>query len=254
MKLYILLGAYLFASLISVACSSESSQTNNMNISIYWVNSHKVPCEGVAPMQCLQIKKAENESWQYFYSQIAGFDFEPGYLYKIEVREEKLDPKKVPADASSVKYTLVSVIEKNEDPFYTLFGTFKGTIPCADCEGIETALTLAVDGTYTLDSRYLGRQEEPFNESGKFELDRETSMVLLHSGDGAMHSYKLEGEILFHLDKQGNRIQGDLAEHYQLIKKITDPDLEDREVDSYSPHGSGSGTETRQYRCNHSIR
>ena len=179
-------------------------------------------------MNCLQIKRAEEEDWQYFYSQITGFDFEPGHLYKIEVQEEKLDPDQVPADASSIKYSLVSVLEKNVDPFYDLFGTYQGTIPCADCEGIETALTLAVDGSFTLDSRYLGKQDDPFNESGKFDLDREASMVVVQLSDGASQSYQLEGQTLFHLDQQGNRIQGDLAEHYQLMKQITDPDLEDR--------------------------
>jgi len=82
----------------------------------YWVDSYRVPCTGVAPMQCLQVRKEGSEQWQNFYSQIAGFEYEPGFLYRIRVQEEKLDPKEVPADASSVKYTLVSIEEKVRDP------------------------------------------------------------------------------------------------------------------------------------------
>jgi hypothetical protein len=33
-------------------------------------------------------------------------------------------------------------------------GTYVGMLPCADCEGIETTLTLSKDGRFTLDQRY----------------------------------------------------------------------------------------------------
>jgi uncharacterized lipoprotein NlpE involved in copper resistance len=180
-------------------------------------------------MQCLQIRKDENEAWQYFYSQIHGFDFEPGYLYKLEVQEEKLDPSQLPQDVSSIKYTMVSVLEKNEDPFYALFGTYTGTLPCADCEGIQTTLKFTEDGTFTRDAQYLGKQEEPFLESGNFELQRETATVTLSLSDGGTQQYLLEDEALLHLDKQGNRIEGDLAELYKLTKKMSDKQLEDQE-------------------------
>ena len=36
-------------------------------------------------------------------------------------------------------------------------GTFKGTLPCADCPGIDTTLVLNADGTYTLDTVYQGK-------------------------------------------------------------------------------------------------
>ena len=67
-------------------------------------------------MECLEIRRADSGAWELFYSEIEGFEYEPGYLYRIRVREEKLDPAQVPADASSIKYTLVSVEEKTPDP------------------------------------------------------------------------------------------------------------------------------------------
>lgn len=36
-------------------------------------------------------------------------------------------------------------------------GTYKGTLPCADCEGIETELTLNLDGNYLYKATYLGK-------------------------------------------------------------------------------------------------
>ena len=84
------------------------------------VNSEKVPCTGVGPMECLQIKREGSDSWELFYAAIEGFEYEPGYRYRIRVREVKRDPDQVPADGSSIKYTLVEITEKTPDPKFHL--------------------------------------------------------------------------------------------------------------------------------------
>lgn len=102
---------YFISFLILTSCSTTKS-------SIYWVNSAKVDCMGVGPMKCLLVQKAktiEENNWQNFYSVIEGFDFEAGYIYKLKVKEEKLPLDQVPADASSVKYTLIKELEKQID-------------------------------------------------------------------------------------------------------------------------------------------
>lgn len=99
-----------------IALSCNTNKDKEVGTTTYWVNSYRVPCTGVSPMECLQVRKEGSDQWQFFYSNIVGFDYEPGYLYRIRVREEQLDPAQVPADASSIKYTLVSVEEKVGDP------------------------------------------------------------------------------------------------------------------------------------------
>jgi heat shock protein HslJ len=74
-------------------------------------------------MKCLQVQKnqtIEKGKWQNFYSIIEGFKFETGYIYKLSVTEEKIDAAKVPADGSSIKYTLVEVLEKRPDPKFRI--------------------------------------------------------------------------------------------------------------------------------------
>ncbi|WP_319500381.1 META domain-containing protein [uncultured Draconibacterium sp.] len=91
--------------------------------SIYWVNSYKVDCVGVGPMKCMLVQKGETPDpgkWTNFYSKIEGFEYEPGFIYKLKVKEEQLE--NVPADASSIKYTLVEVLEKREDGKLALDG------------------------------------------------------------------------------------------------------------------------------------
>lgn len=104
----------LILPLILSACNGP--KPDDKNTYTYQVNSARVPCTGVAPMECLQIRRGDAPDWQLFYSEIEGFDYEPGYLYRIRVQEEQLDPEKVPADGSSIRYTLVSVDEKKPDP------------------------------------------------------------------------------------------------------------------------------------------
>ncbi len=208
------------------SCSNGNNQIQNRSTAFFWVNSHKVPCVGMAPMQCLQIKKGENEAWQNMYSQIHGFDFEPGYFYKVEVQQEKLDPSQLPQDVSSIQYSLISVLEKTEDPFYSLFGTYEGTLPCADCEGIKTTLNLSEGNQFTRDTQYLGKQQDAFNLTGNFELDRETAVITLNIQDGDGQQYEMGKGVLYHLDMEGNQIEGDLAELYKLTKKMTDKQLE----------------------------
>jgi hypothetical protein len=93
---------------------------------IYHVNSYRVPCVGVAPMQCLQVRRGDSptEEWQFFYSQIRGFDYQPGYLYRLRVLETPLPPEQVPADASSIRYDLIEVLEKTPDPRLAIHDTW----------------------------------------------------------------------------------------------------------------------------------
>jgi heat shock protein HslJ len=98
--------------------STDSRSTLPDNEYIYWVNSLKAQCIGVAPMQCLQIQKGNEittNNWKLFYSTIEGFDYEQGYQYKIIVKEEPVPTNQIPSDSSSIKYTLVKVLMKKLD-------------------------------------------------------------------------------------------------------------------------------------------
>lgn len=98
------------------ACTGHRTQASNDVI--FEVNSYRVPCVGMAPMRCLQIRRSDppNDEWQNFYSEIRGFEYRPGYLYRLRVRETSLPPGQVPADASSIRFELVEIIDKTPDP------------------------------------------------------------------------------------------------------------------------------------------
>lgn len=100
-------------------------------------------------------------------------------------------------------------------------GTYFNTLPCASCEGIETWVTLNTDGTFELKTNYLGlndAREEIF--TGNFKWDETGSMVQLEGliGDSP-GKYKVGENQIWHLDQDGNRIEGSLADFYILKKQ-----------------------------------
>lgn len=77
------------------------------------VKENKVPCVGVAPMECLQVKEGSTKDWTYFYDSIEGFEYEPGFTYKLKV-EKTNKSDNLPADASAYNYKLKKVLSKKK--------------------------------------------------------------------------------------------------------------------------------------------
>jgi len=78
----------------------------------------RVACTGVAPQMCLQVRESAGAAWSLLYEEIAGFDYVPGYLYEIRIKEEAV--ANPPADASAIRRTLVAILSKTAAP--TLVG------------------------------------------------------------------------------------------------------------------------------------
>lgn len=95
---------YLVMVIMMFSCGKDET------IVRYVIASQTADCTGVAPQKCLLVKMGDTPDWEFFYNNIEGFDYEEGYEYVLDVKEEKVE--NVPADASSLKYTLVKEISK----------------------------------------------------------------------------------------------------------------------------------------------
>ena len=95
-------------------------------------------------------------------------------------------------------------------------GTYEGTLPAADCPGIQTTLTLNPDGTYGLHMKYIDRDAE-FDEKGVFSV-KENLLTLTQLDDGSEEYYKVEENRLRMLDAEKQPVTGALAENYVLQK------------------------------------
>jgi heat shock protein HslJ len=106
-------------------------------------------------------------------------------------------------------------------------GVYSGVIPCADCEGIEVRIALKRDGSFTRNLKYLGKEQNGFSDEGKVIWDESGSKITL-KGQSGDQQYQVGETWLLHLNRDGNRITGDLAERYRLAKNRVDPVLEDK--------------------------
>ncbi|WP_323012730.1 copper resistance protein NlpE [Castellaniella sp.] len=95
-------------------------------------------------------------------------------------------------------------------------GTYRGLLPCADCEGIETTVVLRQDRSYHQQTRYVGKGGQVFNQAGTFTWNPAGDTITLPDPEPAQY-FVGEGWIL-RLATDGSRITGPLADHYQLTK------------------------------------
>lgn len=97
------------------------------------------------------------------------------------------------------------------------FGTYNGTLPCANCPGIETSITLFSDNSYKLKTLYLESNDAQDVEQGIFKWDKSENIIQLNNREKTQ--YKVGENQIWMLDKSGNMIEGDLAKNYVLLKE-----------------------------------
>lgn len=120
------------------------------------------------------------------------------------------------ASTSQTDTTMTAVTTSSSLPT----GTFEGTLPCADCEGIQTQLVLRADSTYDLRSQYLGEKDGVFETSGVYHQKADKLIELVTPSSGEKTYYKVLDESSIMLsDSLGTENQGELAPHYVLKKK-----------------------------------
>ncbi|MGM0375936.1 MAG: copper resistance protein NlpE, partial [Bacteroidota bacterium] len=107
-------------------------------------------------------------------------------------------------------------------------GTYQGTTPCADCPGIETTVTLHHDETYLWLSHYQNKGNNLFVEKGKFEWNEDGNKLTLTSRDNKERLIQVGENQLFLLDQNGERIRGELSDHY-ILKKVSFQQLPEAE-------------------------
>ncbi len=134
-----------------------------------WVGPQLVDCVGEAPQKCMQIRRSVDGEIEWFYDSIDGFTHEAGTSYVLDVAVSTVDNP--PADASSLRYRLVEIVESTtvsataelEGTSWTLLGFRDGdlfdpvlaeapaTITFSDGQASGTAGCNNFSGSYTVD-------------------------------------------------------------------------------------------------------
>lgn len=94
-------------------------------------------------------------------------------------------------------------------------GVYKGTMPAADCPGIEVRITLNGDNTFESSNRYIEREE--FFEEGNYSVDGDILTTVTSDGCDTVY-YRVENDCIVMLDRDKKDIDSPLAHMYRLQK------------------------------------
>jgi len=128
---------YLFLLTILLTSCASTKETEKT----IWVNYQKVNCQGVSPQKCMQIQEGEKidaTKWTNLHDSIKGFDFVKGQLTKMIITEKKLPSNKVTADASSIKRTMVKILEIVQKPIFLPTEDLQGKWLISSITGISS--------------------------------------------------------------------------------------------------------------------
>jgi heat shock protein HslJ len=99
-------------------------------------------------------------------------------------------------------------------------GVYTGTLPCADCKGIQINLKIEANLSYSLRRKFIGKSDSVYTSGGTFSWNAEGNEITLAASGNATPrtSYFVGENTLTQLDANGEKIAGPLAEKYTLRK------------------------------------
>lgn len=106
-------------------------------------------------------------------------------------------------------------------------GRYSGVFPCRDCEGVEITISLGSDGSFSQVVERIGKSAPAANKSGQFDWHHDGRSIALEMASGDMQFYQVGENVLFAVDREGNRIGDADATAYSLEKHVNDPSIQD---------------------------
>ena len=98
-------------------------------------------------------------------------------------------------------------------------GKYQGVLPCADCSGIKTELTLHQDKTYELAEQYIDKAQASAIQ-GSFSFDQSGTLITLDHNANGRKFFVGENFIESRDIQTGEKIEGPNATHYKLSKEL----------------------------------
>ncbi len=117
----------------------------------------------------------------------------------------------------------------NPDKSLDFHGVFYGYVPCNDCNGIKTTLSLKQNNNYLLVTQPARDSSREFYEKGKYSWNEETHiLVLTPRKDEPARQYQIKDEgTIVQMNSDGTPMSDELADSYTLRRSDT---VKSREV------------------------
>ena len=106
------------------------------------------------------------------------------------------------------------------EPSVLTLGTYDGIMPCADCDGIATSLSLNADGTYDLTTIYqnsindVAKDELTYTNSGVYESNGDMVKVITPSSGDVLVFKVLDDNSLLRVAEDGTEPMPELYDNY----------------------------------------
>lgn len=97
-------------------------------------------------------------------------------------------------------------------------GTYKGTLPCADCSGIATTLILNKDKSFVYSTSYLNDKTQSETHKGNYTI--KGNIVTIKAGNEPINFFIGENKVIF-MGKEKTPNTGELAKEYELQKILS---------------------------------
>lgn len=115
--------------------------------------------------------------------------------------------------------SLSNVAAHNAKNSLDYIGTYKGILPCADCEGLETTICINENNTYNIKTLYQGKGEKVFEQKGAFSWNKAGNTIVLDDVKNGPNQYFVGENTLTQLTMSGEKVTGNLAAQYILAKQ-----------------------------------
>lgn len=110
----------------------------------------------------------------------------------------------------------VAVNAKNT---FDYIGTYKGILPCLDCQGMDVEITINENSTFCIKTKYQGKGENVYVQKGNFKWNKEGTIITLTDVKSGPNQYLVGKNTLNQLSGTGQKETGSLAAEYILTKK-----------------------------------
>lgn len=142
-------------------------------------------------------------------------------LFFISCQKQTTDSNIFAQDSIAKADSLDNVAAHNAKNSLDYIGTYKGILPCADCEGLETVICINENNTYNIKTQYQGKGDKVFEQKGTFSWNKEGNTIVLEDVKNGPNQYFVGENTLTQLDMSGKKITGNLTAQYVLAKQPT---------------------------------
>lgn len=124
------------------------------------------------------------------------------------------------ADTSDVSDSSSALNISSEESI--LQGTYKGLLPCLDCDGIRTTLVLQDSNKYRLHTQHGDIDEEVLYLEGTYQWEDSSSLIVLENGQEGLNRFIRKEDDLFLLGADDQVLDSKWKDSLKLSKVISD--------------------------------